>query len=59
MRRRDISKTLLAVAASSVGTDSKAADVKPDYGRWPSPWQDISRFIPDNTGKVDVAAQMR
>jgi hypothetical protein len=60
MRRRDLSKTFLAVAAGAAATAGKATEIKPiDYGKWPSPWHDISRFVTDNTGKVDVAAQMR
>lgn len=53
MQRRDLSKSLLATAVGA------AAGPPPvDYGKWPSPWQDVSRFVTDNTGKLDVAAQM-
>jgi hypothetical protein len=37
-----------------------SATVTPiNYSRFPSPWKDISRFVSDNTGLTDVAAQFR
>lgn len=36
------------------------ASVTPiNYARFPSPWKDISRFVSDNTGTIDVAQGFR
>lgn len=36
-----------------------AASVTPlNYSKWPSPWKDISRFVPDNLGTTDYSVQL-
>lgn len=41
-------------AEEAAGVDENIVN----YGKWPSPWKDISRFVSDNTGATDVSTQM-